>query len=468
LTNEEWISKAISVHGTRYNYSRVDYQGADTEVTIGCEIHGWFDQLPRVHANLRGNCQSCMKIQSSLKRTFTTAQFIVNAKKSHGEKYDYSRTIYKKAKEKLIIGCRNCSKWFSQTADTHTSKSRKPSGCPDCNRKHKLDRDYSYLEGPRISQNDFIIKCKSKWGNRIDYSETIFKGTQKMMTVRCIPCDNIYPILANNHVRGNYGCQICRYERTGDSSRKSTIDYIIEARSKHGLDFDYSEVEYTGKEEPIIVTCNTCNTTFNPQANVHLSGKGSCPGCRYVKSAESTMIPMDKVIEMCNEVHQGKYEYPWNVENYKGMKGNMPIICKKHGTFSQTPSHHYHRAQGCSKCLKKTQTKLFYFIKEIFSDSEVIYDYKHPDLRFKKSNRPMEIDIWISEKKLAIEYQGEQHFMEHWSTKYSNRGPQLKNNQGRDEEKRIACKANGIRLIEIDYTWDQEKDSVEKLLEQKD
>ena len=414
----------------------------------------------------KGHCQSCMKIQRIKKRTLTTAQFISKAIECHGQKYDYSRTVYRSAKEKITIGCKKCGKWYgSQTPSNHTHKIN-PRGCPDCNRKHKSDRDYSYLEGPRISQNDFIIKCRSKWGNRIDYSETIFKGTQKLIDVRCISCDHKYPILANNHARGNYGCDKCRYERTGDSSRKTTVDYILEAKSIHGLDFDYSETEYSGRYKPIIVTCNICNTTFNPLALVHLRGEGSCPGCRYVKAAESRKIPMNEIIEMCIEIHHGRYEYPWIVENYKGMNYIMPIICKEHGEFHQTPSKHYYREQGCSKCTKKTQTKLYDIIKQIFPKSQVIFDYKHPKLRFKESNYPMEIDIWIPEKKLGIEYQGEQHFMEHWSYKYSARKPQLQNIQSRDEEKRMACKEHNILLIEIDYTWDRTIESVKKILEQ--
>ena len=175
---------------------------------------------------------------------------------------------------------------------------------------------------------------------------------------------------------------------------------------------------------------------------------------------------MNEIIEMCIEIHHGRYEYPWIVENYKGMNYIMPIICKEHGEFHQTPSKHYYREQGCSKCTKKTQTKLYDIIKQIFPKSQVIFDYKHPKLRFKESNYPMEIDIWIPEKKLGIEYQGEQHFMEHWSYKYSARKPQLQNIQSRDEEKRMACKEHNILLIEIDYTWDRTIESVKKILEQ--
>ena len=70
-TTEEWVSKAKSVHGELYDYSRVEYKGADIAVIIGCEIHGWFDQLPRVHANQGGHCQTCMKIQRAKKRRKT-------------------------------------------------------------------------------------------------------------------------------------------------------------------------------------------------------------------------------------------------------------------------------------------------------------------------------------------------------------------------------------------------------------
>jgi hypothetical protein len=76
----------------------------------------------------------------------------------------------------------------------------------------------------------------------------------------------------------------------------------------------------------------------------------------------------------------------------------------------------------------------------------------------------MELDIWVPDKKLAIEYQGEQHFMQHWSSEYSDRTESLDKIQQRDQEKRNACKTLGIKLIEIDYTWNREKKDIQEIL----
>lgn len=465
-TTDEWVAKAISVHGDRYNYSRVDYKGADYEVIIGCEDHGWFEQKPRVHANQGGHCQTCMGIQRAKKRRLTTAQFITQAREIHGDKYDYSRTIYRSAKEKIIIGCRECGKWYdSQTPSNHTHKINRR-GCPDCGRKkvHANRSPESYHRDPLISQDEFILRVNAILGDSVDTSMTKFTGVRNDVEIRCVRCDIVYSQRASRLLIGQMGCHDCRYERYSEKRMMTTIEWITRAREKHGNDFDYSEVEYTGKENRVIVTCNICETRFHPQASVHLSGLGSCPGCRYVKAAESRRIPMSEILERCIEVHGTKYEYPWNESQYKSTTHKMPIICKEHGMFEMTPIHHYDRGQGCTKCLKKTQTRLYEFVKEILpSTYEIEFDFKHKDLRFSYSNRAMELDIWVPQIKLAIEYQGEQHFFPHWSTRdksvvYSRNT--LSAIQERDEEKRVACNNLGITLVEIDYTWDREIESV--------
>ncbi len=69
-TTEQFIAKAIAVHGDRYDYSRVDYRGATgacNKVWIGCKIasHGWFEQVPQCHIDLRQGCPRCATSVSS-------------------------------------------------------------------------------------------------------------------------------------------------------------------------------------------------------------------------------------------------------------------------------------------------------------------------------------------------------------------------------------------------------------------
>ena len=46
---DAFIAKARKVHGNKYDYSKVNYVNAHTKVIITCPIHGDFEQLPYDH-----------------------------------------------------------------------------------------------------------------------------------------------------------------------------------------------------------------------------------------------------------------------------------------------------------------------------------------------------------------------------------------------------------------------------------
>lgn len=58
LNTEKFIEKAKSVHGNKYDYSKVVYENTDTPVCIICPEHGEFWQTP--HHHLQGSgCPTC-------------------------------------------------------------------------------------------------------------------------------------------------------------------------------------------------------------------------------------------------------------------------------------------------------------------------------------------------------------------------------------------------------------------------
>lgn len=58
LSQEDFIEKAKSIHGDKYDYSKVRYKNTYTKITIICSEHGEFDQIPNSH--LCGNgCPRC-------------------------------------------------------------------------------------------------------------------------------------------------------------------------------------------------------------------------------------------------------------------------------------------------------------------------------------------------------------------------------------------------------------------------
>jgi len=67
------------------------------------------------------------------------------------------------------------------------------------------------------------------------------------------------------------------------------------------------------------------------------------------------------------------------------------------------------QGKWCPKCKTKTQARIFGICKELFPDFQIFYNYRNFKwLKYKKFGK-LELDIYIPELKLAIEYDGEQH-----------------------------------------------------------
>jgi hypothetical protein len=74
-----------------------------------------------------------------------------------------------------------------------------------------------------------------------------------------------------------------------------------------------------------------------------------------------------------------------------------------------------------------------------------------------------ELDIFVPSLKLAIEYQGEQHFkpIDAWGGEDA-----LLRGQQRDDEKKQKCERAGLKLIYFDYRMELTEKFVARQLEQ--
>lgn len=60
LTNDEYIIKVKSIHGSKYDYSKTVYVYCRKKVKIICKKHGLFLQTPTNHLHGQG-CPKCRK-----------------------------------------------------------------------------------------------------------------------------------------------------------------------------------------------------------------------------------------------------------------------------------------------------------------------------------------------------------------------------------------------------------------------
>ena len=132
MNAENFEEKARSLHGTKYDYSKVEYKEANAKVTIICPTHGEFQQTPSKHVNAKRGCQSCGGTKK-----LTVAEFIEKAKKAHGAmatRYDYSKVVtMENTATKVEIICKLHGS-FHMTPMKHMAKQ----GCRKCSSNFSL------------------------------------------------------------------------------------------------------------------------------------------------------------------------------------------------------------------------------------------------------------------------------------------------------------------------------------------
>jgi hypothetical protein len=128
-TWQRFADEARIVHGDKYDYSIIqEISNKDNKVQIICPEHGVFLQSPHHHIKLQHGCPVCGIVKGSISGTLTTEQFIARAKEIHGDKYDYSKTIYIRSKKKVKIICPEHG-IFEQLPVCHIDQEQ---GCPRC------------------------------------------------------------------------------------------------------------------------------------------------------------------------------------------------------------------------------------------------------------------------------------------------------------------------------------------------
>lgn len=194
--NEEFIIKANNIHNNKYDYSKSMYLGYHSKVEIICPIHGSYFKIAHLHLKGSG-CNKCNKYASLM----TTEDFIKKAKNIHGNKYNYSKSIYKGANKKVTIICPIHGE-FLQDGFRHLIGN----GCKKC-----------FIDKNKLSTQDFIIRAQRIHKNKYDYSISKYKTGKHKIKIIC-PNHGAFLQLAESHLQG-IGCPKCGYAQIIKSSK---------------------------------------------------------------------------------------------------------------------------------------------------------------------------------------------------------------------------------------------------------
>jgi hypothetical protein len=116
-TTSGFVEEATAVHGNKYEYDLVDYKHSEIPVTIGCKTHGFFSQTP--HSHLKGyGCYTCGRLSLGDKTRMSKEEYLTKARETHGDKFDYSLMKYVALNKHITIVCPAHGE-FTQRADGH-------------------------------------------------------------------------------------------------------------------------------------------------------------------------------------------------------------------------------------------------------------------------------------------------------------------------------------------------------------
>ena len=154
---EEIVEKFHNVHNNRYSYDNLEYRGIFSKIKINCYEHGDFFQTAKAHIDGKG-CPKCNG------RSLTNDEIKTILLKIHDNKYDYSESEFKRAKDKIKIKC-NIHGEFMQVLDCH----KRGSGCPKCknSKGEKIIREFLENKKIKFEAQKTFNNCKNTKTNKL-------------------------------------------------------------------------------------------------------------------------------------------------------------------------------------------------------------------------------------------------------------------------------------------------------------
>jgi len=295
----------------------------------------------------------------------------------------------------------------------------------------------------RKTTEQFIEEAVKVHGDKYNYSKVEYTNKRTKVIITC-SIHGVFEQFPNDHLIGK-GCKICGHEKSSNSQRSNTEEFIKRAVRIHGNKFDYSKSNYIDSKTIVVIICKI-HGGFKQEPVRHLRGQG-CRKCATLKRLKTTK----EFIKKAEKIHN--YMYDYSKTDYKGSKEKVIIICPKHGEFEQNPSHHL-QGHGCPKCFRSK------------GEEEIEKLLKNNNINFKsqvtfngcKYKKPLRFDFYLPDYDICIEYDGIQHFepVMYWGGENGFKEQQIK-----DKVKTKYCKDNKIKLIRIPYT---EFNNIEEIL----
>ena len=279
-----------------------------------------------------------------------------------------------------------------------------------------------------------------------DLSPAVYAGKNNKVDFIC-PLHGLQRMDAKNLMAGKK-CQLCSFADR-KNPRLTLRKVLLRFVSTHGSTYDYSDVVYSGQQNPVAIKCSL-HGTFWQKPEYHWTGSG-CPNCfNEFRRGATQRDSLDSFVAKATALWGDKFDY--SSAAYKNSQTRIEVICKEHGTVCETKPNWllngYNPCQNCNHMKSNGEAEVFAFLSNLTA----------AEARNRTILKPRELDIYLPVHKLAVEYCGE--FWHSYGDADSERKDRRKHIQ-----KYQTCKEQGVRLITLlESEWKEHNYAVRRLL----
>lgn len=165
-TLEQAVSNLPKDVQEKYDFTDTVYNGYHNKARIRCKKHNLYFSVIWCTLYVNSGCPECSKEKARSLYSYTTVEFVENARHIYGDVYDYSRVDYVNSKEKVKIGCKRHG-YFEKAPIKHLSGQ----GCPRCKSSRGESAIATVLDNLGVSylREWSTPECKDEIALRFDF-----------------------------------------------------------------------------------------------------------------------------------------------------------------------------------------------------------------------------------------------------------------------------------------------------------
>ena len=366
ITTQSFVERAKSIHGNKYDYSKVEYINMTTKVCIICPVHGEFWIRPSHHLRGQG-CKYCSRDE-----TINNYNFKERAKAIYGDTYDVSKSVFTNSQIKVCIICPKHGE-FWQTPNNFLHGH----GCPKCGREQNRKK-------LMFTEDEIKEKIDSVYGKGVfeivDYSD--YKGSHKPIKIKSLINNVVFEQALITFLNGKsiYKKPIKKFIKRGDNETyriERMNNFINKANKIHNGKYDYSKVNYVNDRTKVCIICPK-HGEFWQAPNKHLKGQG-CPKCKtsfLEQLVERKLISENIKFETHKFFKWLKMDGPQHLDFYLP-DHNIAIECQGEQHYTKNTEYGKEfektrkRDENKYNLLKKNSIKLLYYTKKKFYKDDI-------------------------------------------------------------------------------------------------